>query len=276
MKIIDFHQHLWIADDGCGAHPDPDGEEMLRAMDRHGVEWVVLHAVPTSAAPQCGDNEAVLRAMRKHPDRFIGSVYICPKDIVGARDALTRYHGEGFRCVKILPYINAVYLDDPLNTPVFEKINELRLPVMIHMGPLRSQLSNTHLADSRCNHPIYLTSVACRFPNTKFVIAHMAGGWFWDALMLQCAHENVYLETACCGSVAPDFLRDYEQRQRNDHPEYLRVFRLDNHVMFGLDLGPVNYAKQIAFWKRFVEDVGKPQYLENFFYKNAAHVLGLK
>lgn len=39
--------------------------------------------------------------------------------------------------MKILPYINAVYIDDVAYTPVLEKIDELRLPVMIQRGPSR-------------------------------------------------------------------------------------------------------------------------------------------
>lgn len=121
MKIIDFHQHLWVS--GTRSIRAVGAEGMVRGMDEHNVERAVVHALPTSLYAHCGDNEDVLKAIRQFPDRLIGSMYVNPKDVTRTLETLERYHGEGFRCVKILPYVEGIYVDSPEYTPVFEKID---------------------------------------------------------------------------------------------------------------------------------------------------------
>jgi len=275
MKIIDFHQHIFLRENKWTDN-DPDGDILARGMDQHGVEYAVVHAWPTSTYAQVGDNEDVLRAIRKHPDRLFGSVYINPRDATRSHETLKRYHGEGFRCVKMAPFIEGVYVDDPACWPVWEKINELGLPVMLHMGMTNAWVVPTGVktpVDHKCEHPLYLVNVASHFPETKLVIAHLAGGWFWDALMLHQNFNNVFLDVACSSTFAHEFILEYEQRGPKDRA---RMFRLDNHVMFGLDLSPRHYEEWIGYWKRFVEAAGNPQFMDPFFYKTAAGLLGLK
>ncbi|MBI3944889.1 MAG: amidohydrolase family protein [Armatimonadetes bacterium] len=274
MRVIDFHQHLWIRE--VGQMQAEGARGFVAGMDRHGVERAVLHALPTSLYPHVGDNGDVLKAIREFPDRLIGSVYINPRDIARSLEALNRYHGEGFGCVKLLPYFEGVYVDDPTYTPVFEKVDELRLPVMIHMGP-RGGLPRTGVKvpfDFKCIHPMYLTNLAARFPNTNFVIAHLAFELFWDAIALHRAYRNVYIEVSMNGpnSLARQVLLDLEKQGPKDRA---RVLRLDSRVMFGLDLNSTSYAEYIGYWKEFIEEAGKPQFLDAFFYATAARVLGL-
>jgi predicted TIM-barrel fold metal-dependent hydrolase len=103
----------------------------------------------------------------------------------------------------------------------------------------------------------------------------LAGHWFWDAVMLHSAHPNVYLETSCNGSfsISYKFLLEWEMKGPKDRVNLLRI---DNHVMFGLDLGPARYAEFIRDWRQFIETAGKPQFMDAFFYKNAANVIGIK
>lgn len=280
MSMIDVHMHVWIKEAGTGGsiQPDPDGEHLLRAMDEHGIDTCVLHGVPTRARPRrhVGDNPDVLRVVRKHPDRLLGSVYVNPRDTARSLETLEEYAEHGFRCVKMIPLFEGTYLDDPACRPVFEKIRELGLPVLVHMGPCKHESVDTFMAmDNHASHPLSMVNTVMRFPEIDFIIAHFAGHWFWDAVMLHSRYQNVYLDTSTVGrrSVPFDFLLDYEQRGTD--PDRMRLLRLDNRVMFGLDLSADRYAEAIGDWRYFAEACGKPDLAEHVFYKTAARVFGL-
>lgn len=274
MRIIDFHQHLWIGKTRCIQGEGAKG--LVEGMDRHHVEYAVLHALPTSLYAHVGDNEAVLKAIREFPDRLIGSVYINPRDVARSLETLQRYHGEGFRCVKLLPYVEGVYIDDPTYNTVFEKIDELQMPVMIHMGPAGG-LPNTGVKvpfDFKCIHPMYLLNLAARFPKSNFVIAHLAFQFFWDAIGIHQKFPNVYIEVSMNppASLAYKILLDLEKQGPKDKA---RILRLDSRVMFGLDLNSQAYGEYIGYWQQFIEEIGKPQFLDAFFYQTAAKLLGV-
>ena len=91
MKI-DCHLHYFVSDDRWV-------RDRLLLMDEADVSYSVLQALPHLQFKDnvCGDNEDVLRAVRSHPDRFIGSIYIDPRQ-PDSLESLARYSGEGFRC----------------------------------------------------------------------------------------------------------------------------------------------------------------------------------
>ncbi|MBI3947707.1 MAG: amidohydrolase family protein [Armatimonadetes bacterium] len=270
MRIIDFHGHFWVRDSLPYINADPEAEEMLRQMDKNGIEWSVLHAVPKHVFFNLkgewfiGDNEDVLRIVKKHPDRLIGSVYINPLDTGAAIEDLKRYHGEGFKCVKMAPYVG-FYPDDPACDPVFEAIDELGLPVMFHCGSAGHR-SKVMRIDCKCGHPIYLHNVSARYPDTKFVVAHLADIWFQEAVNLCSIRRNIYLETSTQGPGRQSY-----QMLKADP----RWFRLKDRVMWGHDNDPSWYDKQIQWWVDFLEETGKTEFLDNVFCKTACEVLGL-
>ena len=73
---IDFHYH----------HADVEGftEGLLKEMDVAGVEITLLMGGPEEAFwefKNCrfASNEKVLKAVRDHPDRLVGNVYLDPR-----------------------------------------------------------------------------------------------------------------------------------------------------------------------------------------------------
>ena len=271
MKIIDFHQHFWVGDSLPHINADPEAEELLRQMDRNDIERVVLHAVEgftflskSSGKPYIGGNQDVLRIIKKHPGRLIGSIYVNPLDTGQSVETLKRYHEEGFKCVKMLPYVG-FYPDDPALEPVFEKIDELGLPVMFHSGSGGEKHKSIRY-NWKCGHPFYLHNLTSNFPDTKFVISHLADGWFQEAINLSRIRQNVYLECSTQGPGRPS----YELLKEDP-----RWFRLKDRVMWGHDNDPSWYDKQIKSWLDFLEATGKTEFTENLFYKTACEVLGL-
>lgn len=113
--LIDFHYHFA---DTKGAL-----EELLRTMDASGVEKTLLMGGPAGAwweYKKCGfaPNEAVLAAVKAHPDRLLGNFYCDPRD-ADALPSLKRFLDAGFRAVKLFPPAG-FFPDDERAMPLYE------------------------------------------------------------------------------------------------------------------------------------------------------------
>ena len=185
MKI-DFHLHYLVS----APH---FLDERLRLMDEAQVAWSVLHPLPhlSFTGAICGDNADVLRAVNAHPRRFVGSIYLDPRER-DCLETLERYAGEGFRCVKMWPPIG-FYPDTPRFAKVFERIQELGLPILFHAG-----LTNIgRQYDSKYADPIRVEGLVRRYPETKHILAHWGGlGTFQTAWAMMKANRNVYLDAS--------------------------------------------------------------------------------
>jgi len=81
------------------------------------------------------------------------------------------------------------YPNDKVVTPLWEKANELEIPVMVHSGPTFPQLKMKY------SEPIYLEDVLVRYPNLNIIIAHSGGGvWTEEVIGLRRLRNNVYAD----------------------------------------------------------------------------------
>jgi len=187
--LIDGHLHI-LQRDGYV-------KELLNQMDDLGIQRGVLLGLPTEWAfmgSLCGGNEHVRRAVQQNPDRFIGGVYLDPRD-PDSVDTLHRYADAGFRTAKLHPTAG-FFLDDSSCFRLYEELDKMGWPVTVHCG-----LTNVPYADgsgrtthSKYAHPIYLDGVVRLFPRIKWIVAHM--GWpFFDVVWgLVQFNDNVYMD----------------------------------------------------------------------------------
>src|SRR5260370_17133449 len=80
LRIWDIHSHLHGVP---GDTPEQRMEFLIRCADRVGVERLILsQGYSADLHPTPGqlrqENDRVLRAVRRFPDRAYGSVYLCP------------------------------------------------------------------------------------------------------------------------------------------------------------------------------------------------------
>ena len=96
--VIDGHFHI-LQRDGFV-------DDTLREMDALGIDRTLLLALPQDQwmfmGCVCGGNREVREAVQQHPDRFIGSVYLDPRE-PDAIDTLHRHQDAGFRAAKFHP-----------------------------------------------------------------------------------------------------------------------------------------------------------------------------
>ena len=176
---------------------DLTGDRLIQDMDGAGVDWVmimpidwglvrpfqgegtmgiweqhVLHAQvgPETPRPCCHFRlfrpQASQRGGLAAPGR--GQFGGCgPQDSPGGR---------------VFPSDRVVY-------PMYEKAQELGLPVMVHTGPEPKPLYSRHC------QPVYVDDVAVDFPDLTIILAHAGmGAWWQEAAGIAAVCPNVYLE----------------------------------------------------------------------------------
>jgi len=197
--LIDFHYHLADAVDAV--------DELLRDMDTSGVEKTVLMGGPTDGYWEYkktgfAGNERVAEAVKAHPDRLIGNVYIDARE-ADMLDTLKRYLDRGFRAMKIFPPVGFTP-DDERMFPVYEEVERRGVPVLSHAGQTNIKLISDDpkvrkATDSRLGHPMNFDQLARLFPDVIFVLAHMGYPFFVEAMSVAQANPNVYLDVSGSG-----------------------------------------------------------------------------
>ncbi len=79
------------------------------------------------------DNQTVADVLVSHPERFLGWIFLNPRSMDRPLDELERLRSvSGFVGVKLHPHWHGYKLEDVL--PIAERCEELRLPILIHLG----------------------------------------------------------------------------------------------------------------------------------------------
>jgi len=146
--------------------------------------------------------------------------------------------------------------------PLFEAIDELKVPVMIDVGTtgMGAGMPGGLGAKIRHAHPSAIDELAADFPNLTIVAAHP--GWPWvDEMTAVALHKgNVFWEMS---GWAPKY---FPAQLKTD----IRA-RLQDKVMFGSDYPSIPHARLFKEWAElgYADAV-----MEKIFHKNAERILG--
>ncbi|MEM7828056.1 MAG: amidohydrolase family protein [Candidatus Aenigmatarchaeota archaeon] len=167
---------------------------------------------------------------------------------------LYEYERFGSRGVKLHPVHQSFYPNDRLLYPLYEKLEELELPLLVHTGS-----SIFHGAKARFGNPLYLDEVAADFPQLNIVLAHGGRGYFYrEAEYLAESHENVFIEVS---GLPPFKLTEYFPSISRNHQKFI----------FASDWpGIKDLKKNISDIKALPLDENA---LENILFRNAAKLL---
>ena len=211
------------------------------------------------------DNNDVLAAMKKFPDRLIGFANFRP----GTDDPslVEDFKSGGFSGLKITR--TGIDYNDDRCMPIYAEACRLQMPILFHTGiVLVTPFDGEDGVDSDRMRPIKLDRAARRFPDLKIVIAHMGYPWFDEAVVMIRYHKNVYADFTGASM---------GWRSRRSPEEYLRgmfwpnafdkiVFGTDTHYR---DMKDSMYDQEKLFrLLNFGEET-----LEKFYYGNAEYLL---
>ena len=133
--MIDFHTHIGRM--GMQPHAGLDAAELVRKMDRHGIEFSVvlpLHDSPSGWYLRC-TTEDVIRETSAFPERLVPFCQIDPRfgdhsPKTNFRPLLEEYKARGCRGVGEITA--SMYFDDPMVINLMRQCGEAGLPVVFH------------------------------------------------------------------------------------------------------------------------------------------------
>jgi predicted TIM-barrel fold metal-dependent hydrolase len=181
-----FDAHASLGQSLYGPRQTPD--ELLAAMDRHGIERAVVSAFTPPDLDLRRANAELARVAAAH-DRLVGFARIDPRLGARALDELRRCRDEGLRGVKVDPFQQAFRITSELVFPFFAACAEARLLVLVETG------------HPTVSSPIEVGDVARRLPALRVLLAHggqlaMHGLGILDCLLVVKEVPNVFVETS--------------------------------------------------------------------------------
>ncbi|MFQ5894451.1 MAG: amidohydrolase family protein [Nitrospinota bacterium] len=159
----------------------------LRAMEEAGVDASVVHLAHWNkkGLAVCRElNDGFADLARAHPDRFFPCAHLPLSGDAETLAELNRAAGDlGFRAVALLTSEGDVHLGDESLRPLFARIAELGLPVLVHpaMRPAGAAMdfdlvaSVERAADINRATVRVMYAVLTRFPDLRFVMPHHGG-----------------------------------------------------------------------------------------------------
>ncbi|MHC5139287.1 MAG: amidohydrolase family protein [Planctomycetota bacterium] len=263
-RIIDFHTHAFpdalaehamarLGSETDEVHPNLDGKvsSLVASMDAEGIEMAVLCSIATKPS----QFDPIFRWSQEiASDRIIPLASVHPKD----PDAVKHIHQvakAGLRGLKMHPYYQDFYLDDPQLYPLFEAIQSEGLLLTMHTG--------YDFAFDRIDRatPKQISDVIARFPEMKLITTHLGAWQQWDEVRRYLLGKPVYMET----SFSIEYLGvDQVRRMLLEHSP--------DHILFGTDSPWTDQRKTFESHKK----MDLPSGIESkYFYYNALRVLGM-
>ena len=169
----------------------PPIEDTLAEMDRAGVSVGMLCAWHGPGGPMISNDE-VAQYCRAYPDRFIGIASVdLFRPMEAVRELRLRVKRDGFKGLRVLPWVWGLPPDDCRYYPLFAECCELDVPIMMQIGHCLDYQRDRILPS--VGRPITLDRVAIDFPELKLIGIHL--GWPWtDEMIAVCfKHANVYM-----------------------------------------------------------------------------------
>ncbi|MGW5108594.1 amidohydrolase family protein [Nocardia sp. NPDC004123] len=163
----------------------------LAAMDAGGVDRALLSAW---CAPEgvLISNDEVAQWVAEAPDRLIGVASVdLRRPMESVRELRHRVREEGFKGVRVLPWLWEVPPTDARFYPLYAACVDLGIPFCTqvgHTGPLRP---------SEPGRPIpYIDRIALDFPELTIVCGHVGYPWTEEMIAVARKHENVVIDTS--------------------------------------------------------------------------------
>lgn len=226
MLIWDAHAHLSGVP---GDTPEARLERLLDFADRLGIERLCIFmgmswAYDPSPEDLRKQNDDVLRAVTRFPERAFGFVYLSPKHVEASLAELDR-------CVRDGPMVGvklwvARRCDAPKLDPIVRRATELKAVVLQHTylkatGNLPEESTPTDLAE-----------LARRHPDATLICGHTGADWeIGIRAIRECG--NVYADL--CGSDPTAGFTEMAVRELGAE-----------RVLYGSDAGGRSFASQLA------------------------------
>ncbi|MBR7091777.1 MAG: amidohydrolase [Clostridia bacterium] len=265
FRVMDAHCHIFpdkIAEKAAAAtnrfygmegQPACSGTvaQLLAESEAAGIDRLVVHSVATKPEQVSAINAFIAAQAAAYPGRLLG-LGTMHADFPEPEAEIGRFHALGLHGLKMHPDIQQTAIDDPRCLPIYRLCAREGLPVLLHTGDARYDLSN----------PDRLIPVLKAFPDLKVIGAHFGGYSIWEQAAEQLAgFPNLWVD---CSSSLP-FLTPQKA------VDLIRRYGADR-VLFGSDYPMWSPHRELArFLQLDLTDAEKRLIL----WDNAARLYGL-
>ena len=271
MEIIDFHTHLVpyhkltpkLTEFYSTINPEyfakikriKDTRVTVEFLKEQGVKYAAVLAEYAPATTYDLTTEEVLDYCRGQ-EMLLPFANINPNTQPEPAKKLAEYVlDHEVKGLKLMPSYQFFYLNEQRIYPIYAKAEELKIPILIHIGSSTFQGTRMKYCD-----PIQLDDVAVDFPDLKIVMAHSGRGfWYDECFFLSTFHRNIYMEIS--GLPPRNLLNYFPQLEKNAEK-----------VIFGSD-----WPAMPAGIKENVEEIKSlplsDKAIEGILYKNAERIL---
>lgn len=261
--VIDFHTH---------AFPDKLAHSTIALLEEKGEIKACLDGTLDSLLDSMEKNhieKSVLCNIATRPEQFgailawsrqIASDKILPlpsfhPDSENAEEEIDEIYRAGFKGIKMHPYYQNFYLDEERLRPLFARIAEKGLILVMHTG------YDIGFPLERRADPAKVLDLTRRFPDLKFIATHLGSWQQWDEVKEYLAGRDIYMEI----SFSLELLEPEQAREIIEaHPE--------ERILFGTD-SPWTDQKNAL---RLLKNLGLAKRKEEaILYGNASKLLDL-
>lgn len=195
VTIVDAHTHLLPGSAANASFLWSSPDEMVISMDRYGIDQACISVIGAVD----DENDEMLAALQKYPDRFIGSVLVNP-------NYSEEIEGEIKRCFKAHPSVRMIGevhptsyqhrypVTGPKYEPLWEYASKFKIPILIHSGPTSEK--------PLCG-PSEIAKIAKAYPDIPILIGHTGGYDSWEMLEesieVTKKYDNLFQEICAMG-----------------------------------------------------------------------------
>lgn len=197
-RKIDAHAHV-------GFKPG-DEDKQIDFADRLGIDKLCISRPITNFSgtdPEDpkqfrANNDLILKAVKKYPDRYIGFLTLNPIYQKESLEEIDRCVDQGMAGYK---GYTQVKINDPLYYPIIEKFIDLNMIMLMHafcqlgIGGYRMKYDTGQAPNTSI--PEDFVDIAKRYPEGMFQFAHIGGGadWEYECKMFK-DYPNIYVDTS--------------------------------------------------------------------------------
>ena len=221
--------------------------EILKAMDEAGMDRIFLFG-PYPGLNEDRQREAddfVARIASEAEDRIVPFAFIEPRLKSAPQEVERAVIDAGVKAVKMIPM--QWYPGGPEARAVYEKVQELGVPILFHSGILWGVKD-----DSQYCRPVYYEALL-DYPKIRFAMAHMSWPWY-DELLAVCGkfRAAIHRDSNRIQQIYIDITSGAPRLWKVDALRKALVYLGDDTMMFGSDSSATGAA---SMRRRMEEDL---------------------
>ncbi|WP_028580821.1 amidohydrolase family protein [Desulfogranum japonicum] len=262
-RYIDIHTHAFPDEVASTAIPalersgnvkaylDGTISDLLKSMDKAEIQASAVCLIATR--PQ--QYKPILEWCESiRTPRIIPFPSVHPKD-PHVLEHVQEIHTKGFKGIKLHPYYQDFFMDDPFLADFYQLVSELGLLLVIHCG------YDIAYPRIRRSDPMKILDVVEQWPNLRLITTHLGGWDEWKDVRDLLTGKPIYMEL----SFALDFLDQIRLRDiLLNHPK--------EYLLFGSDSPWADQATTL----KMLGKLGLPDDLfQAITYENSARLLEL-